>query len=134
MRLQVSLFFSESPTNPYLRCVDVPRIKQLCAAKGAVVVVDSTFATPINQQVGQLRRFWQLLVGAGAAAAVGAAAWAGRGFVDAVVSSWSAAVWLGVGSGSRAERAGAHNWAHRGHATVGLACYLGSHLRPPWHQ
>lgn len=46
----VSLFFSESPTNPYLRCVDVPRIKQLCAAKDAVVVIDSTFATPINQQ------------------------------------------------------------------------------------
>lgn len=46
----VSLFFSESPTNPYLRCVDVPRIKQLCEPKGAVVVVDSTFATPINQQ------------------------------------------------------------------------------------
>lgn len=48
--LQVSLFFSESPTNPYMRCVDIPRIKQLCAAKGAVVVIDSTFATPINQQ------------------------------------------------------------------------------------
>lgn len=46
----VSLFFSESPTNPYLRCVDIPRIKAMCAAKGAVVCVDSTFATPINQQ------------------------------------------------------------------------------------
>ena len=34
----------------YMRCVDIPRIKQLCGAKGAVVVVDSTFATPINQQ------------------------------------------------------------------------------------
>lgn len=33
-----------------MRCVDVPRIKELCAAHGAVVVVDSTFATPINQQ------------------------------------------------------------------------------------
>ena len=50
-RPQVSLFFSESPTNPYMRCVDIPRIKKLCAAKDAVVVVDSTFATPINQQV-----------------------------------------------------------------------------------
>lgn len=47
---EVSLFFSESPTNPYLRCVDIPRIKALCEPKGAVVVVDSTFATPINQQ------------------------------------------------------------------------------------
>lgn len=47
---QVSLFFSESPTNPYLRCVDIPRIKALCQAHGAVVCIDSTFATPINQQ------------------------------------------------------------------------------------
>ena len=47
---EVSLFFSESPTNPYLRCVDIPRIKALCEPKGAVVVIDSTFATPINQQ------------------------------------------------------------------------------------
>jgi cystathionine gamma-synthase len=46
----VSLFFSESPTNPYLRCVDVPRIKAMCEPKGTVVVIDSTFATPINQQ------------------------------------------------------------------------------------
>ena len=50
LSVQVSLFFSESPTNPYMRCVDIPRIKQLCGPKGAVVVVDSTFATPINQQ------------------------------------------------------------------------------------
>jgi cystathionine gamma-synthase len=46
----VSLFFSESPTNPYLRCVDVPRIAELCHAKGALVVIDSTFATPVNQR------------------------------------------------------------------------------------
>lgn len=47
---EVSLFFSESPTNPYLRCVDVKRISQLCHAKGALVCIDSTFATPINQR------------------------------------------------------------------------------------
>ncbi|PRW58620.1 cystathionine gamma-synthase [Chlorella sorokiniana] len=46
----VSLFFSESPTNPCLRCVDIPRVKALCEPKGAIVVIDSTFATPINQQ------------------------------------------------------------------------------------
>ncbi|GAB4822198.1 hypothetical protein N2152v2_009244 [Parachlorella kessleri] len=46
----VSLYFSESPTNPYLRCVDIPRIAQLCQAKGCIVAVDSTFATPINSQ------------------------------------------------------------------------------------
>ncbi|KAK9823211.1 hypothetical protein WJX72_001111 [[Myrmecia] bisecta] len=47
---KVSLFFSESPTNPYLRCVDVQTISSLCHAHGAVVCIDSTFATPINQR------------------------------------------------------------------------------------
>ena len=41
---------TESPTNPYLRCVDIPRIAALCHAAGALVVIDSTFATPINQR------------------------------------------------------------------------------------
>ncbi len=46
----VSLFFSESPTNPYLRCVDVRSIAAACHAAGAVVCIDSTFATPVNQR------------------------------------------------------------------------------------
>jgi cystathionine gamma-synthase len=45
-----SLFFSESPTNPYLRVVDVPRIAAACRARGAISVIDSTFATACNQQ------------------------------------------------------------------------------------
>jgi cystathionine gamma-synthase len=45
-----ALFFSESPTNPYLRCVDIPTIKRLCGPKECVVCIDSTFATPINQR------------------------------------------------------------------------------------
>lgn len=45
-----SLFFSESPTNPYLRCVDIPTIKALCEPKGCIVCIDSTFATPVNQK------------------------------------------------------------------------------------
>ena len=44
-----SLFFSESPTNPYLRCVDVAAIAALCRPKGCLVCIDSTFATPVNQ-------------------------------------------------------------------------------------
>jgi cystathionine gamma-synthase len=45
-----SLFFSESPTNPYLRVVDVPRVSAACRARGAICVIDSTFATAVNQQ------------------------------------------------------------------------------------
>ena len=41
---------AESPTNPYLRCVDIPKIAELCRAHGALVCIDSTFATPINQR------------------------------------------------------------------------------------
>lgn len=46
----VSMFFSESPTNPYLRCVDVSAISDLCHAAGAIVCIDCTFSTPINQR------------------------------------------------------------------------------------
>lgn len=46
----VSLFFSESPTNPYLRCVDIPAISRICRANNVKVCIDSTFATPMNQQ------------------------------------------------------------------------------------
>ena len=45
-----SLFFSESPTNPYLRVVDIRRVAELCHTNGAIVVIDSTFATPVNQR------------------------------------------------------------------------------------
>ncbi len=48
--IQVSLFFSESPTNPYLRCIDVELVSKLCHAHGALVCIDGTFATPVNQQ------------------------------------------------------------------------------------
>jgi cystathionine gamma-synthase len=50
LRDGASLFFSESPTNPYLRVVDIPRVAALCRARGALAVIDSTFATPINQR------------------------------------------------------------------------------------
>ena len=50
LELGPTLFFSESPTNPYLRVVDIPRVSELCHAAGMLVVIDSTFASPINQQ------------------------------------------------------------------------------------
>ena len=36
----------KSPTNPYLRCVDIPEVARLCRAHGALVCIDSTFSTP----------------------------------------------------------------------------------------
>jgi len=46
----VSIYFSESPTNPYLRCIDVPRVSELCHEHGALVCIDSTFSTPCNMR------------------------------------------------------------------------------------
>ncbi|KAL8545982.1 hypothetical protein ACS0TY_005916 [Phlomoides rotata] len=47
----VTLFFTESPTNPFLRCVDIELVSKLCHDKGALVCIDGTFATPLNQKV-----------------------------------------------------------------------------------
>ncbi|KAJ6828204.1 cystathionine gamma-synthase 1, chloroplastic-like [Iris pallida] len=46
----VSLFFTETPTNPFLRCVDIELVSELCHKKGALVCIDGTFATPVNQK------------------------------------------------------------------------------------
>lgn len=40
----------ESPINPTLRCVDIARVAAACRARGVLSVVDSTFASPVNQQ------------------------------------------------------------------------------------
>jgi len=45
-----ALFFTESPTNPYLRCVDVPAFTKAAKARGVTTVIDSTFATPVNHR------------------------------------------------------------------------------------
>ncbi|KAK4360730.1 hypothetical protein RND71_019682 [Anisodus tanguticus] len=47
---KVDLFFTESPTNPFLRCVDIELVSELCHEKGALVCIDGTFATPLNQK------------------------------------------------------------------------------------
>ena len=43
------LLYLESPTNPTLKVVDLARLSRAGHAAGALVVVDNTFATPINQ-------------------------------------------------------------------------------------
>ena len=50
MVIQVSLFFTETPTNPFLRCIDVELVANMCHSKGALLCIDSTFASPINQK------------------------------------------------------------------------------------
>jgi cystathionine gamma-synthase len=41
--------YLESPTNPTTKVVDLTRLARAAHAAGAIVIVDNTFATPINQ-------------------------------------------------------------------------------------
>jgi len=50
LREETVLFFTESPTNPYLRVTDVPAFVEVAHARGVKIVMDSTFATPVNQR------------------------------------------------------------------------------------
>jgi len=42
--------YLESPTNPTIKVVDLARLSVAAHRCGAVVIVDNTFATPVNQQ------------------------------------------------------------------------------------
>jgi cystathionine gamma-synthase len=44
------LLYLETPTNPTLKVVDIARLAAAGRQAGAVVVVDNTFATPVNQR------------------------------------------------------------------------------------
>ena len=46
----VGLVFFETPTNPALEIFDVRAITRLAHAHGALVAVDNTFASPVNQR------------------------------------------------------------------------------------
>ena len=43
------LLYLESPTNPTVRILDIARLARAAHARAALVAVDNTFATPINQ-------------------------------------------------------------------------------------
>ena len=43
------LLYLETPTNPTMKILDIERLARAGHAAGAVVVVDNTFATPVNQ-------------------------------------------------------------------------------------
>ncbi len=45
----LALLYLETPTNPTCKILDIEKLAARAKAKGATVVVDNTFATPINQ-------------------------------------------------------------------------------------
>ena len=48
------LVYLETPTNPTLKIIDIKRLSAAAKKVGAIVVVDNTFASPINQNPLQL--------------------------------------------------------------------------------
>lgn len=42
------LIFSESPTNPFMHCLDFARFVEIARRHGVKTIVDTTFATPVN--------------------------------------------------------------------------------------
>lgn len=50
----LSILYLETPTNPLLRVVDVKPLADAAHKKGAVTMLDSTFASPINQHPADL--------------------------------------------------------------------------------
>ncbi len=50
VRHTTRLIFSESPTNPYNRILDLERVADIGRRHRVKTIIDSTFATPINQR------------------------------------------------------------------------------------
>ena len=50
----VSVLYLETPTNPLLRVADVMPLAEAAHQKGAIVMLDSTFASPVNQHPADL--------------------------------------------------------------------------------
>lgn len=50
IRPNTKVIYTETPTNPLLRIVDLRTIAELGARHKIITIVDNTFATPINQQ------------------------------------------------------------------------------------
>jgi len=50
IRKKTKVILTESPTNPHLNVIDLPRVADMAAGNRAKLLVDSTLATPYNQQ------------------------------------------------------------------------------------
>ncbi len=43
-----NIIFTESPTNPYLRCLDLPAVVKVAKKHNVLTIIDATLATPYN--------------------------------------------------------------------------------------
>ncbi len=49
LRSNTKMVWLETPTNPTLKVFDIEKISKACKAHGALLIVDNTFMTPVNQ-------------------------------------------------------------------------------------
>ena len=50
IRPNTRIIVAETPTNPFLRCIDLRGLAEIARPRGILTLIDSTFATPLNQQ------------------------------------------------------------------------------------
>jgi cystathionine gamma-synthase len=48
IRPETRLIVGETPTNPYLRVIDIPRLVEIARRHGVMTLIDATFGTPYN--------------------------------------------------------------------------------------
>jgi cystathionine gamma-synthase len=48
IRPHTNIIFTESPTNPYLRVLDIPAVTKVAKERGVMTIIDATLATPYN--------------------------------------------------------------------------------------
>lgn len=48
IRPNTNIIFTESPTNPYLRCLDLPAVVKVAKRHDVLTIIDATLATPYN--------------------------------------------------------------------------------------
>ncbi len=48
IRPNTNIIFTESPTNPYLRCLDLPAVVDVAKRRKVMTIIDATLATPYN--------------------------------------------------------------------------------------
>lgn len=49
VKKNTKIVWIESPTNPTLKCTDIAGVAKICKAKGAMLVIDNTFMSPVLQ-------------------------------------------------------------------------------------
>lgn len=49
LKTNTKMVWLETPTNPTLKVFDIEKISKVCKAHGALLIVDNTFMTPVNQ-------------------------------------------------------------------------------------